>query len=362
METSRNGGNLPQPPVSFPRASDDVTSVMFNPNDNLTTKEQRVQDPNVCYTSTLLHYTGLAVSHTKGKYALEDPEVEAAASNALSKHFVNGNLLIQDKIIDFDYIQSCPDIRCETDNEYALQGWAMQEGSIVIGIDPSLVVDLGREQHPDQLALKAGKLYVIKSIYSDMWSLCIEVSVKKPRNMPDANKPPNEITNFGFAPLCAITLAANYSSFLERCQAYQNQPGIVPLRPSNGQRVMPPPRLQSLVMSKEIAQQLDEGNEDEFYSSEAYIICRKFRPIGENVARVKPKEPLDKLKSLVKDPCRLRKILATRKVVLKAIFTPPEVINVDNVGTSHPTRPRKKLVKGERHSLAVSKGLKRLCC
>ncbi|KAJ5579921.1 uncharacterized protein N7459_005906 [Penicillium hispanicum] len=137
------------------------------------------------------------------------------------------------------------DIRCAPG-----QRWSMQEGSLVIGIDPTLVHTAPDNHLPDKHELRQGKLYVICRMYADMWALCVEVSVDipSPLNLPV----PSLGVNFGFLPLCAVTLAANLGPFMTRCHEYHVSPRTESLFPGNGQCVMAPERAESLHASLQI--------------------------------------------------------------------------------------------------------------
>lgn len=72
------------------------------------------------------------------------------------------NHIFQHKPLEYDCLESCPDFRALHDNEYAVGGWAIEEGSLVIGINPRYVVPTGDMQPLDQLELKEGKLYMVE--------------------------------------------------------------------------------------------------------------------------------------------------------------------------------------------------------
>jgi len=81
----------------------------------------------------------------------------------------------------------------------------MLEGSLVIGINPHHVGV--SHQKPDELEVQSGKCYVIIRMFADMWALCAEVSNKN-FNSCKYTLP------LGYVPLFAVTLARNFSSFL----------------------------------------------------------------------------------------------------------------------------------------------------
>lgn len=260
---------------------------------------------------------------------------------------------LNNKPVCYDFIKSCRDMRAEPDNKYAVEGWAIREGSLVIGISPSHVVPTG-EQYLDQLELKEGKFYMVEHIYSDMWAFCVEFSTIKPHQGRIAGAP-NEVVGLGFVPLCAVTLAANYSSFLERCREYQKDPDKVPLTPTNGGRMLPPARIQSLAVSREMDLMITKGQND-FNSKKAFNICEKFRPIGEGEPEYEPSDRIGKMKSFIKAPRRAWKKLTSTKLHIKGSWVGP-----DAVPLRPSPRPRKKLIKTLHRSLDITGCVKRLC-
>lgn len=193
---------------------------------------------------------------------------------------------------------------------------------------------------------------MVQHIYGDMWALCLEISTTKPHcgGIPGA---PNEVVGLGFVPLCAVTLAANYSTFLERRREYRRNSGTVLLTPSNGARVMPPVRIQSLAVSREIHWQITKG-QNNFVSKAAYKICEKFRPIGEDDPAYETKDRMKRLKLLVKSPRRALRKLTVKEMEVKASWVGPDSV------PSQPT-PCKKLVKGVHRPLNIIGGIKQLC-
>ncbi|KAJ6106911.1 hypothetical protein N7512_010428 [Penicillium capsulatum] len=129
--------------------------------------------------------------------------------------------------------------------------WAFKEGSLVIGIDPSYVEWSPHQpvSSTDTHELKPGKMYVICRMYTDMWALCIEVSLDFP---PPLDSWPPLGVNVGFLPLCAVTLPVNYASFLQRCEGQRNFSETPPSCPSHGQCLNVPLRSTSLGASSDI--------------------------------------------------------------------------------------------------------------
>lgn len=138
-------------------------------------------------------------------------------------------------------LQFYRDIRCLPDEQ-----WAMQEGSLVVGIEPSFAGIPHREM-TDQFELRPGRFYMIAQMYADLWALCVDVSFDRGDHDPENGRTRMDI---GFLPLCAVTLPANLSPFLKRCRERVNDDlEIAPRRPWNGQTVIPPRRSHSLTAS-----------------------------------------------------------------------------------------------------------------
>lgn len=193
---------------------------------------------------------------------------------------------------------------------------------------------------------------MVQQIYGDMWALCLEFSTTKPHGGGIAGAP-NEVVGLGFVPLCAVTLATNYATFLERRREYRRNPDTVLLTPSNGARVLPPVRIQSFAVSREMHYQVTKG-QNNFVSKAAYKICEKFRPIGEDDPAYETTDKMKRLKLLVKNPCRALKKLTAPKLEVKASWVGPDSVPPQ-------PRPRKKLMKGGHRSLDIIGGVKRLC-
>lgn len=130
--------------------------------------------------------------------------------------------------------------------------WAIQEGSLVICLDPSYTLLDRRETLADEFHLTTGEVYVVCRLYADLWALCAKVSLTLPENC--ATDETNRNTSLGFLPLCAVTLAANFSGFARRCYRLYSDDLNQPVHPGNGLPVMPPPRSHSIKASKQIFQ------------------------------------------------------------------------------------------------------------
>lgn len=124
--------------------------------------------------------------------------------------------------------------------------WAIEEGSLVIGVGPEYTLLQSYERRTDEFVVSGGDVYVVCSLYADLWALCAKVS---------SNPSPegNDATRLAFLPLCVVTLAPNYSAFIQRsinCAQYSGPYGE--RYPGNGLPVMPPQRSHSLTASNQI--------------------------------------------------------------------------------------------------------------
>ncbi|KAL4765952.1 uncharacterized protein BDW70DRAFT_155604 [Aspergillus foveolatus] len=152
----------------------------------------------------------------------------------------------QKKPIFCTRLQSYKDIRLGLGEQ-----WAIQEGSLVIGINPEYTIFVSPQRRMDEFDIAEGNLYVVCSLYADLWALCAEVSFG-PSSSGD------NLLRLAFLPLCAITLAPNYSAFVQRStQSIQYFGSREEKYPGNGLAVIPPRRSHSLTASKQIFQGLD---------------------------------------------------------------------------------------------------------
>lgn len=263
--------------------------------------------------------------------------------------------------IGCDFLKSCRDIRAETGDQYAVNGWSIQEGSLVIGVDPHFVVPRDREHYFDQLEVKEGNLFLVNRIFGDLWALCLQFSTEKPHQgqVPGA---PNEVVGIGFVPLCAVTLAANYGPFLQRCRERRWNSDQVPIAPTNGGRVVPPPRVQSLTEGQEMTWRLSKGKTN-LFSKRAYRICEKFRPIREQDHDFQPKVKWLKMRMMFKNPQQAWKARAAEKLEVVGSWVAPDGLPLQSA--SRPTqpsrRPRNRLQKGNRRHINVGEGFRRFC-
>ncbi|KAF9888735.1 hypothetical protein FE257_008310 [Aspergillus nanangensis] len=146
-------------------------------------------------------------------------------------------------------LQSYRDIRLGVQER-----WAMQEGSLVISIDPSFTL-LDRERRSDEFELTSGDVYIVCLLYADLWTLCYKVPFTSDTGTPSRQIPAVGSGHYGFLPLCAVTLVTNFGFFARRCCEYvDNLMGSEPRYPGNGLSVMPPPRSHSLNGSIQVFQ------------------------------------------------------------------------------------------------------------
>ncbi|KAL2815578.1 hypothetical protein BDW59DRAFT_166727 [Aspergillus cavernicola] len=143
-------------------------------------------------------------------------------------------------------LQSYKDIRLGKEEQ-----WSIQVGSLVIGIGPEYTLLDGHERRPDEFGVAAGDVYVVCSLYADLWALCAKVSFNSSSEGVDPMR-------LAFLPLCAVTLAPNYSAFIQRSITCIYSPASNGHNiPGNGLPVLPPRRSHSLIASKQIFRNLD---------------------------------------------------------------------------------------------------------
>ncbi|PLB54526.1 hypothetical protein P170DRAFT_469987 [Aspergillus steynii IBT 23096] len=147
-------------------------------------------------------------------------------------------------------LKSYRDIRLGLDER-----WAIQEGSLVICIDPLYTLIDQETPRPDEFQIVNGDVYIICRLYADLWALCVKASFKSlPENYGDSATAATPSLTFGFIPLCAVTLAANFSAFVGRSDRCSDYPSSEPRYPGNGLPVLPPMRSHSLIDSKQVFQ------------------------------------------------------------------------------------------------------------
>ncbi|KAI9370322.1 hypothetical protein BJX61DRAFT_535733 [Aspergillus egyptiacus] len=131
--------------------------------------------------------------------------------------------------------------------------WSVQEGSLVIGIGSEYTLLDNHPRRTDEFDVAAGDVYVICSLYADLWALCAKMSFISSAENDDP-------VRLAFLPLCAVTLAPNYSAFVQRTTGCVRYPGSnVRKYPGNGLPVMPPQRSHSLTASKQAFQNLEKN-------------------------------------------------------------------------------------------------------
>lgn len=133
--------------------------------------------------------------------------------------------------------------------------WAIQEGSLVICIDSSYTLIDQETARPDEFQIVNGDVYIVCRLYADLWALCARASLhSRLENHADEVSAATPSLAFGFIPLCAVTLAANFSAFVSRSYRCSKYPSSEPKYPGNGLPVLPPVRSHSLIDSKQVFQ------------------------------------------------------------------------------------------------------------
>ncbi|KAL4869430.1 hypothetical protein BDV12DRAFT_185135 [Aspergillus spectabilis] len=140
-------------------------------------------------------------------------------------------------------LHSYIDIRLESGER-----WAIQQGSLVIGLGREYTLLESHERKMDEFEVAGGDVYVVCSLYADLWALCAKVSLNPLSERADSRR-------VAFLPLCAITLAPNYSAFVQRSTGFSQHDGQK--YPGNGLPVTPPQRSHSLTASKQVFQGRD---------------------------------------------------------------------------------------------------------
>ncbi|OJJ71275.1 hypothetical protein ASPBRDRAFT_127124 [Aspergillus brasiliensis CBS 101740] len=129
---------------------------------------------------------------------------------------------------------------------------SIHEGSLVICVDPAYTLSDHDKPHSDEFDLISGNIFVVCRLYSDLWALCASASPTQPEK-GFGETIETEPMRLAFLPLCAVTLAANFSAFNQRCINYAHDKSDEPRYPGNGLPVMPPPRTSSLSDGKHIS-------------------------------------------------------------------------------------------------------------
>ncbi|KAA8649044.1 uncharacterized protein ATNIH1004_004936 [Aspergillus tanneri] len=132
--------------------------------------------------------------------------------------------------------------------------WAIQEGSLVICIDPSHTITGNKSLRPDEFEMVNGDVYIVCRIYADLWALCAKASFMDLSESHFCGTTTTAPFHLGFIPLCAVTLAANFSAFAQRSSMYCDCHSTETRYPGNGLPVLPPMRSHSLNGSKQVFQ------------------------------------------------------------------------------------------------------------
>lgn len=132
------------------------------------------------------------------------------------------------------------------------ENWAIEEGSLVIGLHPCFT-DLNKMVIPDdEFPLRYGDVYIICRMYADMWALCARLRLSEVITAIECSDVVDDgFENIKFLPLCAITLAANFGVFDRRYTNYRRKHPQSAVFPSGGLIIKPPERTHSLAASQE---------------------------------------------------------------------------------------------------------------
>ena len=144
-------------------------------------------------------------------------------------------------------LQAYKDIRLGLDEKRSIH-----EGSLVICVDPAYTLSDHDKPCSDEFDLVSGSIFVVCRLYSDLWALCAGASPPQSEKV-FGETITTEPMRLAFLPLCAVTLAANFSAFNQRCITYARDKSEEPRFPGNGLPVMPPPRNSSLSDGKQIS-------------------------------------------------------------------------------------------------------------
>ncbi|PYH92346.1 hypothetical protein BO71DRAFT_383756 [Aspergillus ellipticus CBS 707.79] len=180
--------------------------------------------------------------------ALAETETESSSQSDPEIGLLVSILSVRQKGLGlYTRLQSYKDTRLGLDEK-----WAIHEGSLVICLDPAYTVLDHEKPRPDEFELVSGDIFVVCRLYADLWALCANAS--SVRSERDFGEPTSAIEpmRLAFLPLCAVTLAANFSAFQQRCISYAACGPEELKHPGNGLPVMPPPRSYSLSDSKQV--------------------------------------------------------------------------------------------------------------
>ncbi|GKZ91070.1 hypothetical protein AnigIFM59636_003210 [Aspergillus niger] len=179
-----------------------------------------------------------------GKYILSDRR--ASVQHCPSRVLLQSSVCHKGKGIPAR-LQAYKDIRLGLDEKRSIH-----EGSLVICVDPAYTLSDHDKPCSDEFDLVSGNILVVCRLYSDLWALCAGASPPQSEKV-FGETITTEPMRLAFLPLCAVTLAANFSAFNQRCITYARDKSEEPRYPGNGLPVMPPPRTSSLSDGKQIS-------------------------------------------------------------------------------------------------------------
>ncbi|RAO67017.1 uncharacterized protein BHQ10_003029 [Talaromyces amestolkiae] len=126
---------------------------------------------------------------------------------------------------------------------------AIEEGSLVMSIAPYFTNLSQQLTRSDEFELRIGEVYVVSHMYADMWALCVRL--RNSEGVADVKIDDlKDSPNIKFIPLCAVTLASNFSAFYRRCASYRDNPPYTRFFPAGGSLITPPRRKESLLVSR----------------------------------------------------------------------------------------------------------------
>lgn len=233
MEPNFSGSHHVNPlPHSFEQDTPDISSGQI-PEDQVNFEQELLRDVAAAVTDAQVAQSDWAAHNAMcSPYLSEDSSTQSLLPEPY----------LQEKAGLCTRLQSYRDIRLGVGEK-----WAIQEGSLVMCIDPPFTsFHPERQCLRDEFDLVPGDLYVVCKLYADLWALCIKMSFD-PQAEGEGEQSLDECTVVGFIPLCAVTLAVNYSSFLRRCAKDES-----PRYTGNGLPTVPPSRSHSLNAGKQL--------------------------------------------------------------------------------------------------------------
>lgn len=173
-----------------------------------------------------------------------DAVLYASQQNLSSDSFRQLSKVPQERAQGTIYLKSYRDVRT-TKHEHL----AIEEGSLVISIAPYFT-DLSQQlTRSDEFELRVGEVYVVSRMYADMWALCVRL--RNSEGVADVKvEDLKDSPNIKFIPLCAVTLASNFSAFHRRCATYRDNPPYTRFFPAGGSLITPPRRKESWLESR----------------------------------------------------------------------------------------------------------------